>query len=210
MAALNLSASASAVRALSGACSGSEDAVKRVSVRGNSQASSASLSTSLAATPVASSVKGRAVAARVAAEPTSTENAEKTATRYHFVVANAKFMLDDEEHFQEQLKERLRWVNEQGRGQDFWLLYEPAFLESFPEITKRLKRPAVALVSTDGPWITFMKIRLDRVLMGEFECDTQEEALQAKPIDIKFEKPASWTAPYTKYADDWWKPYVPQ
>ncbi|MTV29132.1 DUF2488 family protein, partial [Nitriliruptoraceae bacterium ZYF776] len=27
---------------------------------------------------------------------------------YHFVVANAKFMLDDEEHFQEQLFERAR------------------------------------------------------------------------------------------------------
>lgn len=74
-------------------------------------------------------------------------------TTYHFLVANAKFMLDEEEHFQEQLKERLRWLGEQGRSQDFWLLYEPKFLDEFPEITKRLKRPAVALVSTDGPWM---------------------------------------------------------
>ncbi|KAG2333358.1 hypothetical protein Bca52824_004538 [Brassica carinata] len=32
----------------------------------------------------------------------------------------------------------------------------------FPKLTQRLRRPAVALVSTNGPWITFMKLRLDR------------------------------------------------
>ncbi|URD78993.1 hypothetical protein MUK42_05199 [Musa troglodytarum] len=31
----------------------------------------------------------------------------------------------------------------------------PKFLDKFPGITKRLNRPAVALVSTDGPWMTF-------------------------------------------------------
>lgn len=54
-----------------------------------------------------------------------------------------------------------------------------------------------------------MKIRLDRVLMGEYECDTQKEALEAKPVDVQFEQPKNWIAPYTKYAPDWWKPYVP-
>lgn len=73
---------------------------------------------------------------------------------YHFVVANAKFMLDEEEHFQEQLAERLRLFGERNQEQDFWLTIEPKFLDKFPDITKRLKRPAVALVSTNGPWIT--------------------------------------------------------
>lgn len=75
--------------------------------------------------------------------------------RYYFLVANAKFMLDEEEHFQEQLSERLRLFGERNREQDFWLVIEPKFLDKFPDITKRLKRPAVALVSTDGPWITY-------------------------------------------------------
>lgn len=74
--------------------------------------------------------------------------------RYHFLVANAKFMLDEEEHFQEQLAERLRYYGEQDKEQDFWLVIEPKFLDNFPNITKRLKRPAVALVSTNGTWIT--------------------------------------------------------
>jgi hypothetical protein len=73
---------------------------------------------------------------------------------YYFVVANAKFMLDEEEHFQEQLAEKLRLYAERRMEQDFWLVIEPKFLDKFPSITKRLKRPAVALVSTDGNWIT--------------------------------------------------------
>ena len=63
-------------------------------------------------------------------------------------------MLDDEEHFQEQLKERLRWLQEKGEPQNFWLVYEPAFLNKLPDVAKRVQRPAVALVSTDGIWIT--------------------------------------------------------
>lgn len=80
------------------------------------------------------------------------EQAEKKKT-YHFLVANAKFMLDEEEHFKELLAERLRLYGERDKEQDFWLVTEPKFLDKFPNITKRLKRPAVALVSTNGTWI---------------------------------------------------------
>lgn len=79
---------------------------------------------------------------------------ESERKKYYFVVANAKFMLDEEEHFQEQLFERLRLFGERDKEQDFWLVIEPKFLDKFPNITKKLKRPAVALVSTNGPWIT--------------------------------------------------------
>ena len=70
------------------------------------------------------------------------------------MVANAKFMLDEEEHFNELLYERRRNFGERNREQDFWIVIEPKFLDKFPGITKRLNRPAVALVSTDGPWMT--------------------------------------------------------
>lgn len=75
-------------------------------------------------------------------------------TSYHFLVANAKFMLDEEEHFQELMRERLRKFGEDGRQQDFWLVIEPTFLQAFPDYKQRLNRPAVALVSTDSVWIT--------------------------------------------------------
>lgn len=79
---------------------------------------------------------------------------QKEANKYYFVIANAKFMLDEEEHFREVLFERLRLFEERKMEQDFWLVIEPKFLDRFPGITKRLGRPAVALVSTNGPWIT--------------------------------------------------------
>lgn len=79
---------------------------------------------------------------------------QEESKKYYFVVANAKFMLDEEEHFKELMSERIRLYGERNREQDFWLVIEPKFLDNFPNITKRLKRPAVALVSTNGPWIT--------------------------------------------------------
>jgi hypothetical protein len=80
--------------------------------------------------------------------------AQNEFNKYYFIVANAKFMLDEEEHFQEQLFERRRYYGERNKEQDYWLVIEPKFLDRFPDITKRLRRPAVALVSTNGPWIT--------------------------------------------------------
>ncbi|KAH7864071.1 hypothetical protein Vadar_025383 [Vaccinium darrowii] len=134
---------------------------------------------------------------------------QQTSTKYYFLVANAKFMLDEEEHFQEQLFERLRYYGEQNKEQDFWLVIEPKFLEKFPKITRRLKRPAVALVSTNGTWITFMKLRLDRVLLESFEADSLEEALAYNPVNLEFEKPENWVAPYPKYESGWWERFLP-
>ncbi|XP_060216946.1 uncharacterized protein LOC132644371 [Lycium barbarum] len=129
--------------------------------------------------------------------------------RHYFLVANAKFMLDEEEHFQEQLFERLRLYEERNKEQDFWLVIEPKFLDKFPNITKRLKRPAVALVSTNRPWIRFMKLRLDRVLQENYEADSVEEALACTSISLEFEKPEKWVAPYPKYESGWWTPFLP-
>lgn len=89
--------------------------------------------------------------------------------------------------------------------QDFWIVSEPAWLdEKFPnEVSnlsgrtpnpchgwdtsslrflqaKRVGRPCVALVSTNTTWMTFMKLRLDRVLKCELGNITQEEALKSK------------------------------
>ncbi|XP_075519745.1 protein YCF54, chloroplastic-like [Primulina tabacum] len=150
-----------------------------------------------------------AVAAVDSSDPTETEEQAEKKKTYHFLVANAKFMLDEEEHFKELLAERLRLYGERDKEQDFWLVTEPKFLDNFPNITKRLKRPAVALVSTNGTWIKFMKLRLDRVLQHSFEAENLEEALASNPVNLEFEKPENWTAPYPKYEYGWWEPFLP-
>ncbi|KAE8712690.1 Fragile histidine triad isoform 1 [Hibiscus syriacus] len=149
----------------------------------------------------------RTAVAAVDSDPLSPE--KQHVQKYYFVVANAKFMLDEEEHFKELLYERRRYYGEHDKEQDFWLVIEPKFLEKFPDITKRLHRPAVALVSTNGPWITFMKLRLDRVLSDSYEADSLEEALASNPTELEFEKPEKWVAPYPKYEFGWWEPFLP-
>ncbi|XP_023007237.1 uncharacterized protein LOC111499783 [Cucurbita maxima] len=134
---------------------------------------------------------------------------EQESNKYHFVVANAKFMLDEEEHFRELLFERLRYYAARNKEQDFWLVIEPKFLERFPNITKRLQRPAVALVSTNSTWITFMKLRLDRVLAESYEADSlNKHWLLTRPTS-EFEKPEKWAAPYPKYEYGWWEISLP-
>ncbi|KAI4307757.1 hypothetical protein L6164_030906 [Bauhinia variegata] len=151
-----------------------------------------------------------AVAAVDSDQLSSSDPAKKDVpNKYHFVVANAKFMLDEEEHFKELLFERLRLYGERDKEQDFWLVIEPKFLDRFPDITNRLRRPAVALVSTNGPWITFMKLRLDRVLQESLEAESLEDALASKPTNLDFETPEKWVAPYPKYEYGWWEPFLP-
>lgn len=73
------------------------------------------------------------------------------------MVANADFMLHDvqNESFAEQLRERRRLFQEQSKPINFFIVPDPAWLESrFPSEAKRVRRPSVALVSTDKTWIT--------------------------------------------------------
>ena len=73
------------------------------------------------------------------------------------VVASAAFMLHDvqNEAFAEQLRERRRLLLERDSQVNFFIVSEPAWLdEKFPQQAKQVRRPSVALVSTDKQWIT--------------------------------------------------------
>ena len=92
-------------------------------------------------------------------------------TVYHFVAASERF-LTEEEPLEEVLSERVRHYGEQGKAIDFWLLKRPAFLEA-PQLaasSAAVHRPAAAVVSTDETFITFLKLRLEFVLKGQFEA----------------------------------------
>jgi len=92
---------------------------------------------------------------------------------YHFVAASEAF-LTEEEPLEEVLRERVRNYGEQGKAIDFWLVRRPAFAE-VPELAGQLAavpRPAAAVVSTDEKFITFLKLRLEFVVKGQFEAPT--------------------------------------
>ncbi|HIK44596.1 MAG TPA: DUF2488 family protein [Leptolyngbyaceae cyanobacterium M65_K2018_010] len=90
-------------------------------------------------------------------------------TLYYYAVASEKFLLE-EEPFEEVLKERRRYYQEQEQAIDFWLIKAPAFLEA-PEmaaVKSLCPQPAVAVVSTNKTFITWLKLRLEYVATGEF------------------------------------------
>ncbi|PSF36228.1 DUF2488 domain-containing protein [Aphanothece hegewaldii CCALA 016] len=91
-------------------------------------------------------------------------------TTYYYVLASQKFLLE-EEPFEEVLKERTRNYQEQNKEIDFWLVKQPAFLETpeFAQIKAKCPQPAVAVISTNPQFITWLKLRLEYVITGEFQ-----------------------------------------
>lgn len=90
---------------------------------------------------------------------------------YYYVLASRTFLLE-EEPLDEVLKERTRHYREQEKAIDFWLVQQPAFLEApeMAEVKAKCPQPAVAVVSTDRSFITWLKLRLEYVVVGEFQA----------------------------------------
>ncbi len=92
-------------------------------------------------------------------------------TTYYYVAASARFLLE-EEPLDEVLQERHRHYHEQEKAIDFWLVKQPAFLEA-PELAAvkaKCPQPSVAVISTDKTFITWLKLRLEYVAIGEFDA----------------------------------------
>ena len=96
-------------------------------------------------------------------------------TTYFFVAASEKF-LTVEEPLEEILKERKRNYKENKKEIDFWLLKNPSFLKSsqFVDLTTKIPSRPAAVISTDKKFITFLKLRLEFVAVGEFESPNAE------------------------------------
>ena len=96
-------------------------------------------------------------------------------TTYFFVAASEKF-LTVEEPLEEILKERIRNYEENNKEVDFWLLKNPSFLKAtqFVDLKTKIPSPPAAVLSTDKKFIIFLKLRLEFVAVGEFECPNAE------------------------------------
>ena len=93
---------------------------------------------------------------------------------YYYVLASQRF-LTQEEPIDEVLKERTRHYHEQEKDIDFWLVNEPAFLNA-PElaaIKAKCPQPASAIISTNPQFITWLKLRLEFVITGEFQAPSE-------------------------------------
>jgi len=96
-------------------------------------------------------------------------------TTYFFVAASEKF-LTVEEPLDEILKERIRNYRENNKEIDFWLLKNPSFLQTrqFADLKSKIPSTPAVVLSTDKKFITFLKLRLEFVAVGEFECPNAE------------------------------------
>ena len=96
-------------------------------------------------------------------------------TTYFFVAASEKF-LTVEEPLEEILKERVRNYKENNKEIDFWLLKNPSFLQTnqFIDLKSNIPSPPAVVISTDKKFITFLKLRLEFVAVGEFEFPNAE------------------------------------
>jgi hypothetical protein len=90
---------------------------------------------------------------------------------YYYVLASQNFLIN-EEPIEEVLKERTRHYHEQEKEIDFWLVKQPAFLEApeMAEIKAKCPQPAAAIISTNQQFITWLKLRLEYVITGEFSA----------------------------------------
>ena len=96
-------------------------------------------------------------------------------TTYFFVAASEKF-LTVEEPLDEILRERERNYKENNKEIDFWLLKNPSFLQTsqFADLRSKIPSPPAVVLSTDKKFITFLKLRLEFVAVGDFECPNAE------------------------------------
>lgn len=93
---------------------------------------------------------------------------------YYFVVASETFLFE-EEPLDEVFRERVRNYQEQEKEIDFWRVRQPAFLEA-PEmaaVKAACPQPAGAIISTNSQFITWLKLRLEFVITGEFQAPSE-------------------------------------
>ena len=93
---------------------------------------------------------------------------------YYYLLASQRFLLE-EEPLEEVLKERTRNYHEQEKEIDFWLVKQPAFLEApeMAQIKQECPQPAVAIISTNPQIVTWLKLRLEFVITGEFKAPSE-------------------------------------
>lgn len=89
---------------------------------------------------------------------------------YYYILASQAFIA--EEPLEEVLKERTRYYQEQEKTIDFWLVPQPAFLDApeLADVKAKCPQPATAIVSTNPQFITWLKLRMEFVITGEFQA----------------------------------------
>ena len=90
-------------------------------------------------------------------------------TKYYFVLASRQFLIS-QEPLEEVLRERIQYYCRTKKRIDFWLLPSPKFLqaENFKSLKNKFPQNCIAIASTNKIFISWLKLRLNNVFVGEF------------------------------------------
>lgn len=90
--------------------------------------------------------------------------------KYYFILASENFLLK-EEPLEEVLRERVQNYNNKKKNLNFWIVKNPIFLRApeFIQIKKDIPIDPVAIISTEKTFIIWLKLRLNNVIIGNFE-----------------------------------------
>ena len=93
---------------------------------------------------------------------------------YHYVLASQHYLFE-EEPFEEVLKKRHRYYQGKNKEIDFWVVKQPTFLElpKMRAIKAKCPQPCAAVISTNPNFVTWLKLRLEYVYMGEFQAPSK-------------------------------------
>lgn len=106
-------------------------------------------------------------------------------TTYYYVAASQKFLLE-EEPFEEVIEERIRNYQERNKDIDFWFIKQPAFLEApeMAEVKAKIPQPAAAVITTNKQLATWLKLRLEYVVTGEFTAPSEAIAEPLASLEV--------------------------
>lgn len=98
--------------------------------------------------------------------------------KYYFALATKEFWFDLEA-VEEVLRERTHYYNSNGKQIDFWIIENPAFLNSYKSELEKLtseksSKKLVAIVSTDTDFIYWIKLRYQNVISGHFNAPSKK------------------------------------
>lgn len=96
-------------------------------------------------------------------------------TKYYFIIASKQFLVT-EEPLEEVLRERIQYYRRTKKRIDFWLLPTPQFLfsKNYEILLPKIPKKCLAIVSTNKIFITWLKLRLNNVFVGEFFGPTEQ------------------------------------
>lgn len=98
--------------------------------------------------------------------------------KYHFILATKEFLFEIEP-LEEVLRERAHYYSTQNKQVDFWILKSPEFLKPYlNEIKPMIKdiptSDLISVVSTDGDFIYWLKLRYQNVVCGYFNAPSEK------------------------------------